>query len=582
MRPLASFSILRPFLRRHTPLIGCWLAALLTSSTATLVMPAAVRLMIDHGFSRHGVIDQTFLVLFITATVLALGTATRFYTIHMLSEKVVTDLRQTLYTHLLTLDAPFFQSTQSGELVSRLSTDTELIRSMISLTVSVALRSLVTLVGSMVMLLLTNWQMTVLVLLTIPVAMMPILLGSRRLKAVSRASQDQLADTNAIATETLGMISTVQAYVQEDWESRRYHRALTASLAAAQRRIRVQAWVTACAIWLILGVIIGVLWMGARHVITGQMTAGALGQFVLYALLGGGSMGSLAEVWSELQRAAGGITRIGDLLQQRPRLTCPARPPALSLPVRGQIEFDRVQFHYPNRASTLAINLLDLHITPGQTIALVGPSGAGKSTVLALLLRCYDPTAGVIRLDGIPLDQIDPQTIRQQIAVVAQQPNLFAGTIADNIRYGRPQASDADIQAAAQAAEAAAFIDALPDGYATLLGERGTRLSGGQQQRIAIARALLKQAPILLLDEATSALDAQNEHGVQQALHRLMAGRTTVVIAHRLATVRQADLIVVIDQGRIVAQGTHHQLLTQDGLYRELAQLQFFDANPMA
>ncbi|MBN6148766.1 ATP-binding cassette domain-containing protein [Xanthomonas sp. AmX2] len=577
LRKLGSLRTLWPFVQRQRGLFGAWLVALAVSSTATLSLPLAVRQMIDHGFSDGGRINQSFALLFAVAVVLALATATRYYFVSLLGEKVVADLRARLYAHLIGLDAGFHDRNRSGELVSRLSADSELLRGVIGSTMSVALRSTVTVIGSVVMLFVTSPHLAAYALLGIPLAVLPIVLGARRLQKISRASQDRVADANTLAAETLGAVRTVQAHAREPYERGRFGEALAVSVDTARRRVRAQAIVTAAAIVLVFGAIVLVLWSGAHEVASGQMSAGALGQFVLYAMFGGGSIASLAEVWNDLQRAAGGMGRIAELLQERPDVVAPAQPRALPQPLRGEVHFDQVVFRYPQRPGHPALDGFDLHIRPGETVALVGPSGAGKSTVLSLLLRFHDPQAGAVRVDDADLRELDPAQLRQQIGLVPQQPTLFAASAADNIRYGRLDASDAEVEAAARAAEAGDFIAQLPQGYASELGERGARLSGGQQQRIAIARALLKDAPILLLDEATSALDAQSERAVQQALDRLMAGRTTLVIAHRLATVLKADRIVVMDQGRIVAQGTHAELLAQGGLYAELARLQFID-----
>lgn len=574
---LGSLRALWPFIRLHTGLFLAWLGALAVASAATLSMPAAFRQMIDHGFSDGGAsINRSFVLLFLVAVVLALASAARFYFVSLLGEKVVADLRQQLYAHLIGLDAQFHDRSRSGELVSRLSADTELLRNVVATSMSVALRSSVTVIGSMAMLFVTSPRLAAFAVFGIPLAVLPIVLGARRLEKASRASQDRVADANTLASETLGAVRTVQAHAREPYESNRFTAAVAVAVETARKRIRAQAWVTAAAITLIFGAIVLVLWSGAHDVVEGSMTAGTLAQFVLYALIGGGSVGALAEVWNELQRAAGGMGRIAELLQESSDITVPAQPKSLTH-VRGDIRFDNVVFHYPSRPDLPALDGFDLVVQPGETVALVGPSGAGKSTVFSMLLRFHDAQSGAIRIDGVDLRELDPAELRERIALVPQQPTIFAASAADNIRYGKLDATDAELVAAAEAAEADDFIRALPGGFDSQLGERGARLSGGQQQRIAIARALLKDAPILLLDEATSALDAQSERAVQHALERLMEGRTTLVIAHRLATVLKADRIVVMDRGRIIAQGTHEQLLAQDGLYAELARLQFLD-----
>ena len=568
--PIGSLRALWPFVRRHSGLFLAWLLALACSSAATLSLPVAFRSMIDHGFSSGANTDRTFGFVLLVILALALATAARYFFVTLLGERVVADLRTRLYAHLLGLDAGFFDRTRSGELISRLTADAELLRSVVGSSMSVALRSVVTVVGALAMLFVTSPKLAAWALVGIPLAVLPIVVGSRRIQKVSRASQDRVADANAVASEALGAVRTVQAHAREAYERQRYAAAIATAVATARKRIGAQSIVTAVAMSLIFGAIILVLWSGAHDVIAGRMSAGSLGQFVLYALIGGGSVGALAEVWNELQRAAGGMGRINELLQESPQVTAPASPTKFSQRVRGEIVFDAVTFHYPQRPDSAALRDFSLHVRPGETVALVGPSGAGKSTLLSLLLRFHDPQAGTIRLDGIDLRTLDLDALREAIALVPQSPTLFAASAADNIRYGRLDASDAEVRQAAAAAEAETFLDALPDGFASELGERGARLSGGQQQRVAIARALLKDAPVLLLDEATSALDTESERLVQQAIARAMAGRTTLVIAHRLSTIEHADRIVVMENGRVVEQGPHAALLAQGGIYARL------------
>ncbi len=579
-RPARRIGALRelwPFLKPHRALTIGWLVFLGLSSGASLVLPLAFRHIIDQGFghSSHAAINQTFIALFGVALVLAFATAARYFCITLLGERALASLRQTLYAHVIRLDVGFFEKNRVGELLSRLSADTEVVQALIGSGVSVALRSAVMLVGAAVAMVWTAPSLAGLTALVIPAVMLPILVFGRRVQKLSRASQDRLADAAAIANETLNASTAVKAYAREHIESTRYGGAITRALATARRRIGMRALLTMAVIVLVFGAITLVLWAGARQVLAGTLGAGVLGQFVLYAVFAAGSVAGLSEVWGDVLRAAGAMERIGELLGERAAIVDPPQPQALPQPMRGELRFDGVSFHYPTRPDAPALHDFTLTVRPGETVALVGPSGAGKSTVFALLLRFYDPQSGRITLDGIDLRATAMDELRRRIALVPQETVIFAGSAADNIRFGRQDAGDDEVREAARAAEAHEFISALDGGYDAELGERGVRLSGGQRQRIAIARAILRDAPLLLLDEATSALDAQSEAAIQQALAQLEQGRTTLVIAHRLATVQRADRIVVMDGGRIVAQGTHESLLAEGGLYAELARLQF-------
>ena len=576
-RRLRYLARLLPFLSAYRGLMAGWLGFLALSSAAVLTFPQAVRVIVDRGFANAdtATVNASFLGLFAVAAVLAIATAGRFFCVTLLGERVAADLRRRLYDHLLTLDQAFFEKTRTGELVSRLAADTELVQTVVGSTLSVALRSAIMLLGASAMMILSSPRLARLSALVIPAVVLPIVIFGRRVQKLSRESQDRIADASAIASESLNAMHTVQAYTREPQESARYSGAVARALSTAKKRIATTGALTATAILLTFGAITLVLWAGAKAVIAGNMAVGVLSQFVLYAILAGGSVGALTEVWGEVLRAAGAIGRIGELLDTEAEIRSPSPATAIAKPVEGAVRFENVEFRYPSRPDRAALHDFSLAIKPGETVALVGPSGAGKSTVFQLLLRFHDPQAGRITLDGTDLRALALPDLRGSFALVPQDPVLFGASAGDNIGFGRSGAGADDIIAAARAAEAHDFLDALPERYETYLGERGVRLSGGQQQRVAIARALLRDAPILLLDEATSSLDAQSEHYVQQALERLMHGRTTIVIAHRLATVQRADRIVVMDGGRIVAQGTHAELVRQDGLYAELARLQF-------
>lgn len=576
-RRIGSLLRLWPFVRPHRGLAVGWLVFLAISSSATLVLPIAVRHMIDQGFGNSSLatINATFLGLFGVALVLAFATAARYYCIALLGERSLASLRSDLYAHVIRLDVGFFERSRVGELISRLGTDTEVIQALIGSGISVALRSAVMLLGATAMMVFTSPRLAGLTALVIPAVMLPILVFGRRVQKLSRASQDRLADAAAIANETLNAAPAVKAYAREDIESARYGGAIARALATARSRIGMRSILTATVIVLFFGAIALVLWAGARDVLAGTLDVGVLTQFVIYAFLAAGSLAGLSEVWGDVLRAAGAMERIGELFEERADITSPGQPTLLPRPMEGALRFEHIQFHYPSRPDAPALHDFNLSIRPGETVALVGPSGAGKSTVFALLLRFYDPQTGRITLDGIDLRALALPELRGAIALVPQETVIFGGSAADNIRFGRQDADDEEVRDAARAAEANDFIMAMSKGYSEELGERGVRLSGGQRQRIAIARAILRDAPLLLLDEATSALDAQSEAAIQHALERLEKGRTTLVIAHRLATVQRADRIVVMDGGRIVAQGTHQSLLAEGGLYAELARLQF-------
>jgi ATP-binding cassette, subfamily B, bacterial len=576
-RSLKPLRALLPFLRPHIGTLLLALGALLVAAAAMLALPVALRNLIDEGMTAGSpeTINRYFIAFLAAAAVFGVFAALRFYLVTWLGERVVADLRQAVYGRVIRMDPAFFEVTRTGEVLSRLTADTTLVQSIAGVNLSITLRSIITVAGSLVMLAVTSLKLTAIIVVLIPLLIVPLVILGRRVRKLSRTSQDRIADTSGLADETLNAIQTVQAFTLETLNADRFGAAVEDSFDAAVKRTRVRSTLTAIATMLIFGAITFVLWIGAHDVIRGAMTGGELSQFLLYAVYVGVAAASLSEMWGEVQRAAGAMERLVELQHAEPRIVAPADPVPLPEPGRGEIRFEHVGFRYPSRPDTPALDGFDLAVRPGETVAFVGPSGAGKSTTFQLLLRFYDPQDGRIRIDGVDVAEADPQAVRRRIGLVPQDTVLFAATARENIRYGRPGATDEEIESAARAAAADEFLRRLPEGYETFLGERGTRLSGGQRQRIAIARAILRDPPILLLDEATSALDAESERLVQEALERLMQGRTTIVIAHRLATVLEADRIVVMDHGRIVAQGTHAELVRGNELYARLAALQF-------
>jgi ATP-binding cassette, subfamily B, bacterial len=581
-RSLKPLLALKDYLFRHPGMLAAMLVAIVLSAGAMLTVPVAMRSMIDHGFSgdKSGNIDRYFAFLLGIGVVLALASSARFYCVNWLGERVVADIRRDVFKHLSSLSPAFFEQTQSGELMSRLTADTTQIKSAAGSAISQALRNLMMLTGAFSMMIVTSPKLSVLVMVAIPVIVLPLMAYGRAVRDLSRSAQDTLAEASAYAAENLGAIRTMQAFTYEAHVLGRFTQAVDRSFAAALARMRARSGLSALVIFLAFASVVGVLWYGATDVVAGRMTGGHLGQFVIYALFAAGAVAELSEVWGEVQQAAGAAERLMELLNVTPDIQSPANPVPLPLvaasgPRMGRLEFRNVSFSYAGRGDAKALHDISLVVEPGETVAIVGPSGAGKSTLFNLALRFYDPQSGQVLVDGIAAPKADLTALRRRFAVVPQDIALFAETIGENIRYGAIDAAEADVERAAKAAQAHQFITELPEGYATKIGERGLTLSGGQRQRIAIARAILRNAPILLLDEATSALDGENEHLVQQALEPLMTGRTTLVIAHRLSTVQQADRIVVLDKGRIVEQGTHAALVAGSGLYRRLSELQF-------
>ena len=565
-----------PFVMRYSVLFYGAIFALVSTAVISLILPMAVRRVVD-GFETEAVelLDSYFAAALVIAALLALGTGLRYYLVTRLGERVVADIRKAVFDRMISMSPAFYEKLMTGEVLSRITTDTTVILGVIGSSVSIAARNLLILIGGLVLLFVTSAKLAGLVLLLVPAIVVPIILMGRRLRVLSRENQDWIANSSGNASEALLSVQAVQAYTHEAQSRATFDDVTERAFLSAKQRIQLRALMTVLIISLVFIGIVGVLWVGARDVRADSMTVGELVQFVIYAVMVAGAVGALSEIWGEIQRAAGATERLVELLEADDTVTDPANPATLAQPVKGQVTFSDVVFHYPTRPGQAALDGISFAVNPGETVALVGPSGAGKSTIIQLLLRFYDPKSGHVSIDGHDLRTLERSEFRSHIALVPQEPVIFATTARENIRFGRPTASDAEVEEAAKAAAAHEFLAALPEGYDTQVGERGVMLSGGQKQRIAIARAILRDAPILLLDEATSALDAESERAVQRAVEHLSANRTTLVVAHRLATVKKADRILVFDNGRIIADGTHDSLVAEDGLYARLARLQF-------
>ena len=573
---VGALRALVPFLRPYGWLVALALAALVLTATVSLILPIAVRRVVDgFGADQAALLDEYFTAAVGIAALLAIGTGLRYYLVTRLGERVVADIRKAVFARMIFMSPAFYERIMTGEVLSRITTDTTLILSVIGSSVSIALRNLLIFLGGLALMLVTSPKLTGMVLLIVPLVIVPIILLGRRLRVLSRENQDWIAESSGKASEALLSVQTVQAFTNEAPSRAQFDGVTEQSYRVAMRRVLTRAAMTVIVIFLIFTGVVGVLWMGARDVQADVMSAGELVQFVIYAVMVAGSVAALSEIWGELQRAAGATERLVELLGAPDEVTDPAEPRPLPHPACGAIAFEDVTFHYPSRPDRAALHGVSLRVEPGETVALVGPSGAGKTTIIQLLLRFYDPLSGRVTLDGVDLRDMARADFRRAIAMVPQDPVIFAASARENIRFGRPGASDAEVEAAARAAAAHDFLAALPEGYESFVGERGVMLSGGQKQRIAIARAILRDAPVLLLDEATSALDAESEQAVQRAVEDLSRQRTTLIVAHRLATVKKADRIVVFDEGRIVAEGTHDALVADGGLYARLARLQF-------